>query len=711
MRATPAVGLLMAVILLAAAPPAAAQTSGSARLIVTGLAGVLGPGSVPAAEPTEEGSAPSAPTGLAVELLVENDGREDLDDLQLVVEVFDRTRARSTLRAALDQDAGVTDKLLVRTMPLRPDAGLAPGDVAGMRVTAAQEEIGWAAAGGVYPLRLSVLEGSDTLDTVTTAVVYLAERPANPLLTTVVWPLDAPPWQEPDGTYPPGVDEPIAPGGRLDRLVTAAERESSGQVLLAPSPHLLEALADRADGFVETGPTGDRREIGADDPPARRAAQFLERIRELLADSRLDPLAAPYADVEIARLVEAPDPLPGAAGTAVAEGRRRLARLGGRLPEAAVALSWPQTTPRALDLLPGEHVLLRYDEIVGPDASVDSTVDLPPTLRTVRTASGRSVTASVADPYVARTVAAAADTLSPVAAVQRVLAEAAMEYFSFPETAGRPLLVLPPADYGPRLRVARRLLAGLSQAPWLALGSPLRAVTISPGAPPVATLAAEPDPLPEGLAGALVSARRRLDALAGATDDDVTFAGRTYGQLTDQLLRVPSMWFLDRGAAAATRHVTGVAEAVDAAVGTVAVPDAAQVTLTSETGRIPVTIRRPETPGAVPLDLRVRVASSGSLAWPDGQASDVITLEPGRSETISFTARALSTGTFPVIVTAADPTGLIEFPETELSVRSTAISGPALGITAAVVVVLLLAGLLRRRNGSGDRGAALEVVR
>jgi MYXO-CTERM domain-containing protein len=105
--------------------------------------------------------------------------------------------------------------------------------------------------------------------------------------------------------------------------------------------------------------------------------------------------------------------------------------------------------------------------------------------------------------------------------------------------------------------------------------------------------------------------------------------------------------------------------------------------------------------------VRVEVASQGRLVWPDGRRSEPLELTDGVAQTVSFQTRALSTGTFPVTVRVTDPTGEHELERTTVSVRSTAISGPALSATGLAVLALLLAGALRRRR---PRRSHLEVV-
>lgn len=86
--------LAAAVLLVALLPVAAtAQPGAQARLHVTSLVGVLGPGA-------NDGE--DAPQDLRLRVLVENTGPVAIGDLRVVVEVFAAARFRSVLHRTLD---------------------------------------------------------------------------------------------------------------------------------------------------------------------------------------------------------------------------------------------------------------------------------------------------------------------------------------------------------------------------------------------------------------------------------------------------------------------------------------------------------------------------------------------------------------------------------------------------------------------------------
>lgn len=661
----------------------------SGRLLVPDMTGVV--------STTSRGEAGAAD----LRLLVSNDGSTPLDDLAVRMEVHDAVGSRSALRAALDDGAVVTERLHAQRVEVRGGGRLRPGDVTGFTVTIEGQRAGWLRRGGVYPVRLSLVHDDGTLDELVTAVVSVSRPPPSRLLTTVVWPLTDEPWRLPDGSYPPHVGEVVAPDGRLDRILGAVEQHPEARVLLAPAVHLLEDLGDRADGFRTRRGEGTTQRVGPDAEAARRARGFRERVADVAQDLPLAPVASPYADVVLPWLVEGDAPLPRLAGTAVAEGRRRLSDLAGRPADGATTLVWDRLTPGALDVLSGTHLLLPYGHVRGPDVAEDPSADVPPPLRTLRSAAGRTVTATVADPFVTATLTEPPDHHGLGPAVQRTLAATAMIHFEAPGRSGRPLLVLPPADWAPPPGFAPALLRGLREAPWLQLTTP-DAATVG-DAPPTARLAApEPGP-PTELRRRLARARARLRTVGAATPGDGELGGRGRRELADQLMRAASGWIHTRDGTEADRLVAGVEDAVRRAVGTVAIPVAAGITLTSERGEIPVTVQRTE---GGPLRVRLSVRSGVGLDWPEGREAGPVTLRPGSSETVSFAVQAVSRGRVPVTVTVTDPSGRLQLGRARLAVRSTAIGTPALATVATVVLILLVVGVLRNR----PRRPRLEVV-
>jgi hypothetical protein len=680
------------VALLVPADARAQQDPTALSLTVTSISGVLGPGAVrPPVETGDVREVPDPPLDLTMRALVSHLGGDPLDQLRLVVEVHPAATSRGALREALDGD-GPTTVPSVHDTDIRPDDDLEEGEIAGVELAIPSDEVAWDDRGGVHPVRVAVQRGTEVLTEVMTAVVWVDEVPEAPLTAALLWPLDTPPWRGPGPTYPEDVDAALREGGRLDAVLRALERYPKAPVVVAPSAHLLEDLRDRADGFVRIerldGGALESRAAEPESAASRRANDVLQRVRAVVDDLPYPPVVRPYADADLTALVGDPV-VQDLAGELATTGRRRLQRLVDRAPDPTAFLLPSSTSADVLDLIPGEVALVPYDAVEGPNPAADPT--LPAPVREVRSASGRPFTLVVGDPYVTDLLASP-PPIGPVLGGQRVVAETAMAYFEEPGTP-RTLSIHPPETWSPTAELAGRLLSGLTSATWLELSQPA-AVAAAPEAPARATLAEEAPPtLSEEQTARLATALQDLDAAADARSDDPLLDGRDPTELRDQLLRSTSRWF-PAGSGEADALVGDVRNAIDATLADVRIASGSLVTLTSDTGAIPVTLQR----GAGgPLAVQVEVASQGRLSWPEGRRSEVLLLEEGTTQTVSFQTRALSTGTFSVSVRVTDPTGRLELDRTTLSVRSTAISGPALSIIAGLVVVLLLAGVLRRR--------------
>ncbi len=677
-----------------------------AEVTVTALTRVLGPGTIPDLDDPARDL--SYPEDLELRVLVDNVGSAPLTGAQLVVEVHPPTLTRGLLAAALEGDL-TGPALHVHTRPLSDEGPVQPGELIGLIDRFARQEVIWAGGtGGVHPVRIAVLLGTEVLDEVVTAVVWLNDVPTTPLLASLIWPIDTPPWRGPGGSYPGGVERETRPGSRLDRLVGAVERAPDNvPVVLAPAAHLLEDLSDRSDGYVSQVRTEagnlEPRLVGPTDAGAIDATELLRRIRDIAGVSPLTPISSSYADADLAALLAGDAVHGGLAAIAAADGRRRLQlQLGVEVDGATHVIGAPIDSA-VLDVVPGETLLL--PSLVTDLPALGTDPELGPPVRPLRAPSGRMLTGLVGDPYLAAALDQLGSDAGAIVASQRVLAETAMAYLTSPESGPRGLVLLPDQVWDPPGAVADELLDALGGAPWLRFVSPATVTAQAQRSSSVLGLA----PPASGALGAelgseLSAVWTDLHAAVDASPPETTrLEGRPIEQLRDDLLRATSTWFRGDGTAQAAALVRDVRRVVDATFGVVEVA-AQPVTLTSDTGQVPVTLER--TRGG-PLQVVVTVESQGRLLWPEGRRSELIELSEGTAQTVSFATQAVSTGTFPVTVVVTDPAENRELARDALSVRSTAISRPALAAVGSLVLVLLLVGSLRRR----PERPRLEVVR
>lgn len=683
-------GLAVAALcLLAFTVPSWAQDDGPrAQLVISDLSGVLGPGSVPrsAVRPSE---LVLGARELTARLLIENTGSASLDSLRVVTEIHPAVADRSALTAAFDGDVP-GQAVHVHEEAVAEGRTIPPEGVRGIEERIGADVVPWDEDGGVHPLRFTLMRGTRVLDDVVTAVVWLQERPETPVTASLVWPLESDPWRTVGGRYAPRADRELVAGGRLDILIAAAA--GSRLPVPAPSAPLLEDLGDRADGFevVEAG-NETSRTVPASDEAAARATMALRRLRELADISHHAPVAGTYAEAHLPWLLDGPPALRELAALAAVDSRRRVRLQLGTEVDPATHLVTSTIDRDTLDVLPGDVLLLA-------SASVDLSDDeiRADAVRRLTAPSGRLLTGVVADPGLETALDAFAEASSPVTAVQRILAESAAAALAG-ETA---LLLLPPGDFAPSPLAADLLLDRLDAATWLRFDAP-GALVRAAGRTGVDTpLAPVTETFPERLRGTLAAA---LDELAAAEAADAggdgRISGHTAADLRDTLLRATSRRLLGTAAGTADRLVAEVREHVATSFGEVTI-GGGSVTLTSDTGQVPVTLQRSE---GEPVVVRVSLDSPGRLRWPEGRTSEPIVLDGQAASTVSFGVEALSTGTFPVTVRVTDPSGSYLIARETISVRSTAFSGAALVGIGAVVVGLLLFGALRRGHRNGDR--------
>lgn len=667
----------------------------TAKVTLTALEGVLGPGS--AAVPEDPTEPRDFAEDLTLRVVVENTGEMPLTAAQLVVEVHPPTLTRGLLANALDgQLSGPA--LHVHTQPIRTDGALAPDSVAGLTDTFARDEVNWAGdAGGVHPVRIAVTVGTRVLDEVITAVVWLNEPVSAPLITSLLWPIETSPWRGPGGDYPEGLERETRPGSRLDALVGALERGPANvPVVMAPAAHLLEDLSDRADGYTtlvrsESGNL-EARTVPASSSGATDASALLRRIRGVAADLVLSPVSGTYADADLPALLQDGDTLAEIAATAATDGRRRVQLQLGSEVDGSTHLVLDRIDEEVLDVLAGGTLVLPATATGLP--VIGSDPDLGQPVRRLRAPSGRLLTGLVADPYLTSALAELDQWQGGSAGAQRILAETAMAYLTAPAESDRGLVLLPPRWWSPPAAVAEDLLHRLGQANWLRFVAPNRLATEARRDPGTLDLAHPAQgPFPPPLATDLAAAWEGLDAALRATPPGTTrLQDRPTAQLREDLLRATSRWYREPREGEAAAMIRAVQRTVDEAFGEVSLA-AASVTLTSDTGEVPVTVLRDR---GGPLLVSVHVESQGRLRWPEGRTSQILELEEGGSTTLSFPTRAVTTGTFPVTVTITDPSGVQILARESLSVRSTSLSRPALTLMAALVIVLLLIGSLRR---------------
>ena len=202
-------------------------------------------------------------------------------------------------------------------------------------------------------------------------------------------------------------------------------------------------------------------------------------------------------------------------------------------------------------------------------------------------------------------------------------------------------------------------------------------------------------------AAAIREQRQRIGGLVGATS---TPSGRNVTtQLADLVLSGESER-LRPTQQAGVLHNTDLA--VDAQLGQLQVAVGQSITLTSQRGRVPVTII-----SSAPYPVSaVLTLTSDKLLFPDGETLNVV-LEPTHTNNFYVNVETRASGLFKVGITLSSPAGGVTLASGQVSVRSTAASVVGVVLSLGAVAVLLVWWFRtsrkrraeRRRQDAGDR--------
>ena len=487
---------------------------------------------------------------------------------------------------------------------------------------------------------------------------------------------------------------------------TAARDPATAQLIAQPSSALSQPSGSATAAVVATVAaisTGQRPTVPV---TLDVSPQTLLSLDSTGHDSSVDQLAALAATPSVHQFASAPFvPVNATAlesGGLQEELALQVARgvqiLAARLPRAVA--STPPTgglgawfTNDALDV--GALTQLGadgYRQVVVPSASVpgapvnESTAEPFP----LSTASGTTLMALVSNPDLAARFTS--DQGNPVLAASQLAAELAQIYFEKPnDSAPRVVAVMPPSGWSDDPAFVGALLDALTQNP---IVEPVTAADLFAAVPPGSCRGGCHTVGGAGTSGLPVAAinteRQRVAGLGTAATSAA--AVRITTQLGDLVLSGQSER-LRPAQQADVLQKTGLA--VNAQLSQVQVAGDQSITLTSQKGRVPVTIisdaRYPIT-GTLTL-------TSDKLSFPNGQTRQ-ITLVPGVTNNSYFNVQTRASGLFKVDITLHSPAGGLTLAAGQVSVRSTATSvvGVVLSLGAVAVLVVWWLRTSRKRR-------------
>ncbi len=544
---------------------------------------------------------------------------------------------------------------------------------------------------GVYPVRIQLVDtaGGQAIAGFTTHLVF-TEAPATtqklrvavvlPIATTLgpaADPAAAALAAQPSAALAPAPPASIAAVAATVAAIASAER-SSVPVTLDASPQTVLTLESTGHGAVVT------------------------QLASLAAIPSIHQFAsAPFVPVNASGLVGAG--LGGELALQVAQGTQVLAT---RLPRtsSAAPLNAPGGglgawfTNDGLDAAALTQLQVDgYRQVVLPAASVPGAPGNVSTAEpfALSPSSGPPLVAVAANPDLAARFTG--DPGNPVLAASQLAAELAQIYFEKPnDTTPRIVAVMAPSGWSDDPAFVGALLDALNQNPMVeavtasdlfdtlpvaACRNGCRAVA-GPGSPdlPVAAIRVQ---------------RQRVAALATAATG--LTGQRVTAQLGDLVLAGQSDRLRPFQQSGVLRN-TGLA--VDAQLDRLQVAGDQSITLTSQKGRVPVTIIS----GAPYPVTGTLTLTSDKLTFPDGQTKRVTVL-PGITNPFYFNVQTRASGLFKVDVALYAPAGGLTLSSGQVSVRSTATSVVGIILSLGAVGVLVVWWLRTSRKRRAQRRA------
>ncbi len=658
---------------------------------------------------------------LRLAFTVTNNSTESLAGFRLTIAAGSRVASRSSLDAINEGRAFAT------STPLTADfAGtkVPSGGSVTVPVGGRIEDLGTLGSvtdGGVYPLSVTLQDLSSTvpLDQLTSPLILYPRTPDPPLHLVPVVALNEPPSRDARGTFTLGASghvplaNELAPKGSLSGLMNALRRSVARSDLrlgLAPSPRLVEEVADMSNGYRRSAAGGATATVGANDPAARAAARFLETLRRLLGGAQVQGLLAPYSWPDLPELTANTSSAPGVTPLVqqLTEANDVLRSATGH-PVSPAWLFPPggRLSSDTLDELraagAARHTFFD-DSSVGaplegcPEPSGTLTFACPIKVSTTSGATDGYVGDSGLQELLVSLNRGGSDTRL---LMQRFFAETAMIREEQPNVARRVVEVTIPPSWRPSPAAATRFYSGLARAPWLRTVSPSQGLgSASPAQRQVVRQLDTPPGAPQPVTywPAIAAAQSTVDDLASMDPPSSVL------QLLrrDLLVAQGSTWWgTPSGAQRALAYAAGARRAAQGIEDMVTLPEVNRgQTLTSHSGDLQIVVFND-----APFPLTVSISLESSKL---GFKSPVIErrLAAGKTQRLALKATARSSGTFPLNVSIDTPGGGTTIATQSIEIRSTNFNRIALVITGGALVFLVffyVSRWIRRRRHPGKR--------
>lgn len=647
---------------------------------------------------------------LNITLRIENHGEEPLEGFTLQLIRYERLTSRTALEESFAGGSGASTGF-----PKDFRRVIDPGESDSVRLRHPISTLFTLGAGeaGVYPLTIAALDATtgETLDMQHTQLILYPSRPEIPLLLVPVVPLNEIPARAPDGNYHEDVssggwplETALGPDGWLDGLVSAIQEQTGDLHLgMAPTPRLVEEIADMADGYTRVPSGSEPNEVGDDSPEARAAGSWLEDLADTLDAGGIQPLLVPYSFPDLPALVSELE----SANRQVSTGHQVMADH----TDSVIDTRWlfppgGRLDAETLDDLRISGLAARTffspDSLEGSDDPLTGCPEQSPSFTCpVRVRSEAEESQGyVSDEHLQARLSALEREGEKQIMLQRFFAETAMIREELPSVANRIVQATIPASWRPAPRLSRKLFRGLASAPWLRTLTPREGLQRTrPRARGIVSRSPESSLQPDESYYAQIS-----------DTQEVVEQFKSIGPPEDLLVRLrrnllvaqSRSWWADPFRLEEGReYATHAAEEVSEELSKIGMSGRDAITLTSREGPVSFVVSN-NTGYRVTLDFRL---TSQQLRFEDEVFTE--TIPPG-NRIIQRQATAQSSGTFAMDALVETPDGS-PVDEKRIYIRSTELNQVALGLTIAallfVIIFYALRGMQRRKRSNQERVA------
>lgn len=488
----------------------------------------------------------------------------------------------------------------------------------------------------------------------------------------------------------------VAPGGRLDRLLTTLERVTQSQpqtrLTVLTDPELIDELAVMTHGYRVR--TGHGVVPGTGGPAAQ---EWLRRLRNVLTDHQIELAWTPFGDPAVDALTRRRMSWSLTMDTAAIE---QIQQTLGRSPQYDI--NWPVGAVAHRSTL-SRLVKMGTDMVVLKDLALSAPLADPANALTAIPTGSGPITAAITSAVIQKRMRAVLDpTGVGLQALPALVAQMAIQVEP-PQQTSHYLVIAPPRRLDVNPTVAARAIEATADSPWSrSIG--LRGAIASLDVAQSSTI--RPDVhsfhISTRVLHNLRYVLRTVPRLSGIFPDPID-AQIQLGGLRAAVQRLESTGLLPYRAATLQRArvLRGIVQRVRTGVSLVA-PAARTYTLTSNDAELPITIRN-----SLDQDVQVRIA----ITQPEGfSASDLDRLHiipAGSQVDVRVPTHVNHVGFIAISVSLHTPSGLKLGRSLGLTVRSTALGTIGIVITVVagcVLAIALIVRLIRRLRARNHPG-------